>query len=79
MHTHTLTHSLTHTHTRTHTLTPTTTFLQDESAIVTLKESAVTSAEIKEKQAAGAETEREIDDVRTGYAVFLGEPLPPTP
>ena len=41
--------------------------LEDEAAIVTLKESAVTSADIKEKQAAGAETEKEIDEVRTGY------------
>ena len=41
--------------------------LEDEAAIVTLKDSAVTSADIKEKQAAGAETEKEIDEVRTGY------------
>ena len=41
--------------------------LEDEKAITTLGKSKVTSDEIKQKQAVAEKTEKEIDEVRSGY------------
>ena len=41
--------------------------LEDEGAIDTLKQSKITSDDIKEKQEVAEKTEREIDEVRKGY------------
>ena len=41
--------------------------LEDESAIDTLKQSKITSDDIKEKQGVAEKTEKEIDEVRMGY------------